>query len=560
MGLLDFANTDDGMQALGLLGAAAPSMAPMNFAGRLAQAAQGYQGIKEQSIKLQMSKLQELRAQQLFEMQKDAYYDSPNGATGLPSAPIGGSAGMPGAMPGQPGQAPTGMPGQPSNGAPPNNLAAELEKARKMAVANLPGAKEALEIIKYRNDLIDIGPGIKQNRISGQYTTSPVMSSNGTASQPIADPTAPGGWRVIAPMGAIETAGAYKDREKQNDLVSVPDGNGGTQQMTQAQAAARYNGSSPAPAAPTMPQSMPANDQWVGPEPKGNFTGNPQEIMRAIARIPDPQQRMEATRVMQNQLRAASQGQAAQPAAQPMQPAQSGAGGGAFGHMPSAAELAEKQAKLLAPIQTQQKVDEASATGQVANGIAYEKTLGETHRENTSMVLRNREIMPLLTKVTTGQYNQENMVQLGNYIKNSSVAPEWMKGYADKIAGGDVNAAKVLENQLAAAGISTMLATLNKEGSPNRAMFAQVAAAQEGLKSGNTTLKDVFALQQRMYDNTAKETSAMLAAKKAGKYNPGMWAQEYAGVRDQMLQTEPAPLPSAAPTIRVYDPKTGKIK
>ena len=50
-GLLDFANTDDGMQGLGLLAAAAPSMAPMNFAGRLAQAAQGYGGLQDSHMK-----------------------------------------------------------------------------------------------------------------------------------------------------------------------------------------------------------------------------------------------------------------------------------------------------------------------------------------------------------------------------------------------------------------------------------------------------------------------------------------------------------------------------
>ena len=64
-GLLDFANTDDGMQGLGLLAAAAPSMAPMNLAGRLAQAAQGYGGLKDAAIKRQ-------EAQQVFQMKNIA--------------------------------------------------------------------------------------------------------------------------------------------------------------------------------------------------------------------------------------------------------------------------------------------------------------------------------------------------------------------------------------------------------------------------------------------------------------------------------------------------------
>ena len=542
MGLLDFASTDDGMQALGLLGAAAPSMAPMNFAGRLAQAAQGYQGLKEQSIKLQMSKLQEMRAQQLFEMQKDAYYDSPGGATGSPSAPLGGSAGMPGTMPGQPGQAPTGMPGQPSNGAPPNNLAAELDKARRMAIAQIPGAREIFEILKYKNEPMHLEPGITVNKVTGQVMSNiPYMSQNGQAASLVSD--GKGGYSIAAPQGAVDTVAAYERAKSDEQLVDVPDGRGGMRKMYGRDARRLLGGG--APDAPAAPQSVPTTP--AAPDAgssgqmfvlgKNGVQVSPQELMQRIAQIKDPEQRRQSTAIMQQLIKSGGS-----PAQAPAAPAQTGVAG----YVPPASQLEADKATALAPIQIKQKSDEASATGQVANGIAYEKMLTETHRENTSMVLRNREIAPMLDRVTTGQYNQENMVQLGNYIKNSSLAPDWMKKQADKIAGGDVNAAKVLENQLAAAGISTMLATLNKEGSPNRSMFLEINAAKEGLKSGNTTLKDVFALQQRMYDNTAKETSAMLDAKKGGTYDPTIWAQDYAGKRDQMLQTEPAPLPSAA--------------
>lgn len=64
-GLLDFANTDEGMQGLGLLSAAAPSMAPMNLAGRIAMAAQGYQGMKD-------NRLKQMEAEQVFQMKNIA--------------------------------------------------------------------------------------------------------------------------------------------------------------------------------------------------------------------------------------------------------------------------------------------------------------------------------------------------------------------------------------------------------------------------------------------------------------------------------------------------------
>ena len=552
MGLLDFMNTDEGMQGMGLLSAAGPSLTPTNLAGRFAQAGQNYQGMRKEAMQNKMLALQEMRAQQQFDMQKDAYYGSPGGNSIGAIAPPSMGVPMPGQAPNMMGQ-PSSMPpsmgaNTPSTGmAQQSDLAAQLDRVGRLALAGIPGAKEQLEILKYKNDPQVYAPGsVSRDRITGQVTTIPTVSTDGKSSQLVPDASVPGGFRVIAPEGAIKTFGDFIDRGKDSDLVTVPDGKGGTRQMLGKDARTMLQGD-PSP----QPASAGASGQWLGQEPKGSFTGSPQDIMKSIASISDPQYRMEATRAMQNQIRASQNPQALQS----QMPAMSS--GGMAGYTPSAAELEANKATLLAPIATRQKVDEASATGQVANGIAYEKTLGETHRENTSMVMRNREIAPLLDKVTTGQFNQENMVHLGNYIKNSAIAPDWMKSYADKIAGGDVNAAKVLENQLAAAGISTMLATLNKEGSPNRAMFAQVASAQEGLKSGNTTLKDVFELQQRMYDNTNQETSSMLTAKKSGAYNPATWSQEYAGVRDAALQKPPAALPSS--TVRTYNMQTGKF-
>lgn len=58
MGLLDFMNTDEGRQGLALLGAAGPSMEPMNFASRLAMAGRTMQANKQDDLKEQLVKAQ----------------------------------------------------------------------------------------------------------------------------------------------------------------------------------------------------------------------------------------------------------------------------------------------------------------------------------------------------------------------------------------------------------------------------------------------------------------------------------------------------------------------
>lgn len=76
MGLLDAFSTPDAQLGFGLLGAAAPSMAPMNLAGRLAQGNQNFQALKTQGLandtaaqNLQMNNIALQRAQQQWEFQ-----------------------------------------------------------------------------------------------------------------------------------------------------------------------------------------------------------------------------------------------------------------------------------------------------------------------------------------------------------------------------------------------------------------------------------------------------------------------------------------------------------
>lgn len=109
MGLLDFMNTDEGMQGMGLLAAAAPSMAPMNLAGRIAMAGKAYKGMQDDELKNKLTAAQldnyrsEIEARKLAgikDARMQALIGSVFGAGGIEGATGGGGMAGGGASPG----------------------------------------------------------------------------------------------------------------------------------------------------------------------------------------------------------------------------------------------------------------------------------------------------------------------------------------------------------------------------------------------------------------------------------------------------------------------------
>lgn len=191
-----------------------------------------------------------------------------------------------------------------------------------------------------------------------------------------------------------------------------------------------------------------------------------------------------------------------------------------------------------------------AAEEQAKSGQAYQNALHDKVEEEFQLVQRNKQILPLLARYNTGGIAPEERLKIGAAIANSGslqsiLGVQNAKAIGDKLAGGDIVAGKDLENQLASAGILTMLQTLDKEGKPNRAIFQAVQQAQEGLKSGNATLRDVFDLQSRLYGIHYNEQQALTQAIKDGTYDPRTWAGDYSKVRNQQLQEPAAPLPSS---------------
>lgn len=157
-----------------------------------------------------------------------------------------------------------------------------------------------LEVAKRRKEgIIELQPGTTAlDLATGQERFQPkvgegIAMNNGQAS-PI--PGYAQANAVIAGKQAEATEGAKAGL----DMVTVNTPQG-PRMMTRSQAVQLSQGQS------IVPQ------QWVGPEPKGQFVGDPQEIAASINAIKDPQIRAEAIRAFNNQMAERQEGSAGIP-------------------------------------------------------------------------------------------------------------------------------------------------------------------------------------------------------------------------------------------------------
>lgn len=230
MGLLDGLSNMSGGDQMGL--AIAQGLLSARGSAGMAAGLGNMQQVQDSLLKRQLltediklKQLSERRAQAMFDMQQEAFRGiggGPSGSSGTPALPAvpgfgGGALGS-----GSFGVSSPGQPGQPAS-MPQTDMAAQLNRLERMAIAGVPGAKESLDIFKYKNDPQTFAPGsVNMNRLTGQMTTIPSVSQDGKASQVIPDPSAPGGFRVIAPQGALDTYSGYAEageRAKNNNTL-----------------------------------------------------------------------------------------------------------------------------------------------------------------------------------------------------------------------------------------------------------------------------------------------------------------------------------------------------
>lgn len=543
MGLLDFANTDEGMQGLGLLSAAAPSMAPMNLAGRLAMATQSYHGLRKDALQNKMLALQEMRAQQMFEMQKDAYYGSPDGGTGAAPAPTIG-LGMPGQSSiGQTGvSSAPGQSGMPSPGGLPqqSNLAAQLDRVGRMAIAGVPGAKEQLEILKYKNDPQVYAPGsLSVNRVTGQTTSIPTVSTDGKASQIIPDASAPGGFRVIAPEGALATYSSYADAGEDSKLVDVPNGNGGTTKMFGRQARQLLSGQASQPTAPQsmMPQTQPSAPMADAPSSaqfvmgKNGVAVDPQEIMRRIAQIPDAKQRMESTQIMQALIAQNRMGQPAQASQVPSSEMPAGAipAGSQPGYTPPAAQLAAEQARLLAGVAQGTKPQLDYSTNAAQGFQKMGESINGRLSESQALLQRISESRDALTRFKAGGGND---TRLG--MAQTAQGLGMPTTIVDRIAGGDLSAVQEFQKFAAQEALQTMQQSLSTDSGPaakgNRLSMDLFIKNNPNITTDPRAIEKIFNFQTKLHDDALAQSNAFAVYVKdpSKPKDPALFGNEWA--------------------------------
>lgn len=433
-------------------------------------------------------------------------YPSTQQAPGSAGAPVTSSAPAGGASIGQSTAAPNyGQRGAFITGLTPDQL----------AFFKLTG-RDLTDVYKLATEPVHLEPGLSYNRFTGQITSIPTVAQNGQASQVVPDPTSPGGFRVIAPPGAVETAGAYASAAKGAENDNTP-----------------------------LPQTF--VDRATG-RPIGGTVG---DYLRKTMPLPQNQGNLPLTPELATAIRADAQRNGiTNPQVNINLPA-GNVPNAQIGLAPASATPGASTASDQGP-QLQSAAEAAgattSATKAAESAQAYKDALDGKVEEEFQLVNRNKQILPLLDKFQSGGIAPEARLQIGNAIANTGILPDGLRTTLSTwIANGDPTSGKVLQNQLASAGILTMLQTLDKEGKPNRAIFQAVQKAQEGLESGNTTLKDVFALQQRLYDIHYNEQQALTKAIKDGSYDPRTWSGDYSAIRNAQLGQPPEPLPSATP-------------
>jgi hypothetical protein len=250
MGLLDLFDDPSAQIGLGLLAAASPRADAAGFGQRLMEGVQGAQGMRDAQMKRKMQdeqynmlKLQEQRAQQQFEMQRDALKEWQGTGQPAPSAntsplPLSnqlgsGTFGIGSTNPVQP-------PSMPQSGGGED----QLRRLGSLAIAGVPGAKELLDIYKYKNTPVNapanswsINPVTGAKTYNADATKALTIGPNGIERMP--------GSENIAGL-AGDAADAQEAAKSKYDIVKVnvknADGTFTPTEMTRAKAAIYLGG------------------------------------------------------------------------------------------------------------------------------------------------------------------------------------------------------------------------------------------------------------------------------------------------------------------------------
>ena len=552
-GLLDFANTDDGMQGLGLLAAAAPSMAPMNLAGRLAQAAQGYGGLKDAAIKRQelqqemaMKQLQVQQATQKWAMMQPLLQRLVGGGTAPAAASA--DAGMPSAdnsrlpsvmrLPGVPNMLP-------EQGAQPGTQPAQsggfpLSFNEVTALKTL-GGPDLLKELEIGQSGYEQKPGSFYKMPNGEmrYVDDPKTGmkydSRTNSMQPIS-----GYAEAMARQKGMETA-ATKGAEARYTPLSpefkTPDGRpvGGN--------AADYlsgGAAEPAPAAPAgMAMPGAATLAKIPASVQAGRDGDKYTIIKQeYDNERDPASKAALGRELMR-LSAAAQSK-----------------GGI--KLQSTSEAAQQAADVTLKNQPALKSATDLAGGDAANFNEYKKTLNKAVETGYQQYQRNLMSEQLMEAYKTGLPNPESRSAFASTLKNTFPNSAAARALAEKVNGGDVGNGQMLANLLSSSGLTNVIRTLDGNGRVNKAEYQALQEHAEKNRSDPDALLGIMHYQNNAFKQDYAEQQALAKHEEAGTVNPKTWQATYSKTRmDNLAQPGALPATPAQANAKAQPAATG---
>lgn len=496
-GLLD---NPDGLMAsptfrigLGLLSGAGQSS---NFGQILQGAMQGSDAYADTQIKRKMALLQEQRAQQLFDMQKDAFAGIPGGQSG--SAP-GASMGSPGSSMGG-----SNMPAQISGGGGDTN--AQLVRLEKMAIAGVPGAKEAFEIYKYRNDPQQLQPGtFSQNRVTGAREYIPDVKT-GMGYGPNGITMLPGAENIAALEGA-KTA-ATEGAKAQFDLVDVPRLNPDTGRTEMVK----------------MPRAQAIRALGGGQQQSSDVPGRGLDL----SRVSGDQLRQ----LMQEDPQAVAAG--VQRFKQPSQ--------GQFGVTPNALDSEVDKTKTLDPLNAQAAFNK----GRAENMVKYEDGLNGRVQQGADLNMRLQESLKAMDNFTNGG-GKETRAMLAQKAQAFGASPSIVNG----IAGGDLASMQEFNKLAVQQAMEQLKQSMGGAGRIAQAEFKVFQANNPNLDTDANAVRKIYDFNTRVFNRDLDEQKAFNSHIDSGG-NPAsfpmLWTSQMAkqGYTNPSLSANPNPTPAEA--------------
>jgi hypothetical protein len=527
MGLLG--TSFDDPKTSGIL-ALAGNMVRGDFGGGLLGFNQAYQGAQDSQLKRQLmtedislKRLAEQRAQALFDMQRDAYAGVGGGGGGAPQPAIPPSPGGP------LGSGTYGIPsgGQPGGGqaAPQGLVSAQLNRLERMAIAGVPGAKEALDIFKYKNDPQTVKAGdYSRNPLTGALTYNPDPTKGIAIDGQGAITRMPGSENIAALAGEAATAteGA-KDQFAPPTMVNTPQG---PRLMTPAQARLYATGGQP------RPMAAPANFP-------------PQALTQ-----PGDADR---TRILQAEAVAAQQRLAqlqADPRATPdlLRRAQDDVTGLAKEMQRSNISGASLPGGALKTA-AQDATDAANKKfleGRAGEANNYEASLNGRVAQGTELNMRLQEQLGALDKFRAGG-GGETRAQLAQIAQ---AIPGMPKSVVNGVAGGDLSAMQEFNKLAAQTAMEQLKQSMGGAGRISQYEFKVFQNNNPNLSTDPDAIRKIFDFNNKLYRRDLSEQQAFNQHIQSGANPsdfPAQWAQTLAknGTTAPNMDTQRAqPLPA----------------